>query len=82
MALLVVLLVSLLMFRGLGALGVENFSSWRNSARHALAVMFSFTATTHFTKTKEDYVKMVPKALPYPSVLVTHTHPPFVSASS
>lgn len=45
------LLVSLLVFRGLGALGVEPLSDWRNAAAYALAVMFLFTASAHFTST-------------------------------
>lgn len=73
MIVLVPLVVALFVFRGLGALGVRTFSSWRASARHALAVMFSFTGIAHFTKAKEDLVNMVPKALPYPNLLVAIT---------
>lgn len=73
MAVLVVLLVSLLFFRGLGALGIEGLSSWQVSVAWALAVMFLFTAGAHFTRTREDLAKMVPLAFPNPRFLVTLT---------
>jgi len=40
MLVLLVLIVSLLFFRGLGALGVLYFATWVDSTRVALAVMF------------------------------------------
>jgi uncharacterized membrane protein len=67
---LAVLFASLLLFGGLGALGVDAFSTWQASAAWALAVMFLFTASAHFTKTKEDLIGMVPKAFPRPRLLV------------
>lgn len=63
-------IVSLLVFRGLGALGIENLSSWQDCSRFALAVMFLFTASAHFTKMKEDLVNMVPRVFPYPRQIV------------
>lgn len=73
MAVLVVLLVALLSFRGLGVAGVEQPSSWQASTAWALAVMFLFTASAHFTKTKDDLAKMVPKVFPNPRLLVALT---------
>ena len=70
MVVLGVLLASLLLFRGLGVVGVDLFSTWEVSAAWALAVMFLFTASAHFTKTKEDLIAMVPKAFPNPRLLV------------
>jgi len=70
MVVLGVLLVSLLFFRGLGALGVDVFSTWQVSVAWALAAMFGFTASAHFTKTKEDLIAMVPKAFPNPRFMV------------
>src|SRR5215213_5412004 len=70
MIVLGVLLVSLILFGGLGLLGVDLYSSWQVSAAWALAVMFGFTASAHFTKTKEDLVGMVPKVFPNPRFLV------------
>lgn len=63
-------MASLLLFRGLGVLGVDPFSTWQVSGAWALAVMFLFTASAHFTKTKEDLISMVPKAFPSPRFLV------------
>src|SRR5215204_2590749 len=73
MAVLVVLLGSLVLFRGLGALGVEALSNWQGAAVWALAVMFLFTASAHFTRMKKDLMNMVPKALPNPAFLVRLT---------
>jgi len=67
---LVVLIISLLIFRGLGILGVSLFLTWQVSALWALATMLLFTASTHFTSTKEDLIKMVPSQLPFPRQLV------------
>lgn len=51
-------------------MGVDLFSTWEVSAAWAMAVMFLFTASAHFTKTKEDLIGMVPKAFPSPTLLV------------
>ncbi len=67
---LAVLIVALLLFGGLGALGVWLFLSWQACALWALAVMLLFTASAHFTSTKEDLIKMVPSQLPFPRQLV------------
>ena len=68
-----VLLVSLLVFRTFGALGFEPLSEWRNAAACALAVMFLFTASAHFTRTKKDLIAMVPSVFPRPELLVSAT---------
>lgn len=68
-----VLIVSLLVFRGLGALGISWFETWIAATRYALAVMFSFTATAHFTKMRHDFARMMPKALPNPMAMVYFT---------
>jgi uncharacterized membrane protein len=68
-----VLLVSLLVFRTFGALGFEPLSEWRTAAACALAVMFLFTASAHFTRTKKDLIAMVPSVFPRPGLLVSAT---------
>jgi uncharacterized membrane protein len=68
-----VLLVSLLVLRGLGAAGVGLFASWPHDAVYALALMLLLTASAHFTKTKEDLMRMVPAALPFRAQIVTIT---------
>ena len=67
---LVVLFVSLLVFRGLGVLGVPLFLTWQGSTLWALSVMILFTASAHFTSLKEDLIKMVPKPFPHPRQIV------------
>lgn len=73
----IVLLVALLAFRGLGALGVRRFASWPVSAAHALAVMLLMTASAHFVPESvtampnhADLVRMVPPFVPFPGAMV------------
>jgi uncharacterized membrane protein len=73
MLVLFVLLGSLLIFRSLGAAGVEAFVSWAASTRYALAVMLLFTASAHFTRMKEDLVRMMPDWVPWPRAMVYFT---------
>jgi uncharacterized membrane protein len=70
MQVLVVLFGSLLLFRVLGGVGINVFSTWLVSARGALAAMFLFTAVSHFAPMRKDLMAMVPPALPRPDVLV------------
>jgi hypothetical protein len=67
---LLVLFFSLLVFRGLGVLGVPLFLTWHGATLWALSVMLLFTASAHFTSLKEDLLKMVPKPFPYPRQIV------------
>lgn len=69
----VLLIVATLVFRGLGALGFDAFATWLESARVALALMFLFTASAHFTRMKEDLIRMVPPSFPNPRALVLAT---------
>jgi uncharacterized membrane protein len=61
---LFVLVISFLILRGIGLLGVERLSSWRAAGRGALVVMFLFTGTSHFTSMKYDFAAMIPPPLP------------------
>jgi uncharacterized membrane protein len=70
MLVIFVLVVSLLIFRGVGALGVSAFESWIAATRYALAVMFLFTSAAHFTKMRHDFARMMPKAIPNPMAMV------------
>ena len=70
MLVLMVLLVSWAAFRAIGAVGVQGLSSWQDSARYALAVMFTFTATAHFNKMKHDLARMIPPYFPRPMLLI------------
>jgi len=75
MAPLIVMLVSWGAFRLAGASGIIGAAStWTDSLRFALAVMFVFTAASHFhPRVRADLVRMVPAQLPRPDLLVTIT---------
>jgi uncharacterized membrane protein len=74
MAVLVVLLASLVLFGGLGALGVDALSTPGEVVAWAMAAMFAFTASAHFVaSTRGDLVAMVPRAFPKPALLVSLT---------
>ena len=61
---LFVLVISFILLRGAGLLGVERLSSWRAAGRGALVVMFVFTGASHFTGMKHDFAAMIPAPLP------------------
>jgi len=73
MLVLLVLVISLLLFRGLGALGISIFDTWVDSTRFALAAMFLFTGTAHFNKMRHDLVRMMPAFISNPMHLVYFT---------
>ena len=73
MVVLGVLLISWLIFRAIGAVGVTSLATWHDSARWALAAMFAFTATAHFNKMKHDLAQMIPSYFPAPLLLVNIT---------
>lgn len=72
-----VLLITFLLLRGLGALGVTRFATWRVSAAHALALMLVMTASAHFVPgdvtvmpNHDDLEAMVPPAVPFASAMI------------
>ena len=73
MAVMVVLVGALLVFRALGAAGLRRFATWKEATRHALAVLFLFTASAHFTSMRHDLARMMPKAVPWPEAMVAFT---------
>jgi uncharacterized membrane protein len=73
MLVLFVLVVSILIFRGLGLAGVSALASWPATARDGLAVMLLFTASAHFTTMKEDLIRMTPRWVPQPRAMVFFT---------
>ena len=75
MAPLMVMVVGWLVFRTLGATGrLKAAATTAGALRFALAIMFMFTAVSHFLpSTRGDMVRMVPPALPFPELLVTLT---------
>jgi uncharacterized membrane protein len=73
MVVLFVLLISLLLYRAIGALGVAALATWAGATRYALATMLVFTASAHFTKMKHDLVRMMPDWIPQPMALIYFT---------
>jgi uncharacterized membrane protein len=72
-----VLVLSTLVFRALGALGVRRFATWPASAAHGMALMLLFTASAHFVPAgvtvmpnHADMTRMVPTFLPFADALV------------
>ncbi len=61
---LFVLVVSFLLLRGMGLLGVDRLSSWRMAGRGALVTMFLFTGFSHFSNMKYELAAMIPAPLP------------------
>lgn len=61
---LIVFAVSLVILRVVGWLWIKRLSSWRESGRHALAIMFMFTGVSHFSPMKHDLAAMIPGPLP------------------
>ncbi len=70
MVVLLFLLVPMLIFRGLGALGVTPFSEWKRCACYGMAVVFMLAGIAHFTSLKHEFAAMIPEALPLKLELV------------
>jgi uncharacterized membrane protein len=73
MPVLAVLVGSTLLLKALGWTGVAALATWLACARAGLALMFAFTAVSHFTPMKRDLIAMVPPGLPRPDLLVLFT---------
>ncbi len=70
MVVLLILVLSWLIFRGLGFAGIPAFATWQASARDALSLMLVFTGISHFTFMKEDFVRMMPPSIRWPRAMV------------
>lgn len=75
MAPLIVMLTGALIARLLGAAGLWAVGdSWVDALAIGLAVMFVFTAISHFhPRVRPDLIRMVPASLPAPALLVSAT---------
>lgn len=73
MAPFILLIGSFLIFRLIGFFGLSFLDGWETPLRFAVALMFLFTAAAHWGKRRPDLIKMVPPALPKPSLIVTAT---------
>jgi uncharacterized membrane protein len=67
---LFILVLSCLIFRGLGFAGISAVATWQAAARDALSLMLVFTGVSHFTFMKEDFVRMMPASIPWPRAMV------------
>jgi uncharacterized membrane protein len=74
---ILVLVLALLSFRLLGALGLRRFAAWPATAAHAMALMLVVTASAHFVPAgvtvmpnHADLVRMVPPLVPFPDAMV------------
>jgi uncharacterized membrane protein len=70
---LIVLVISFVVFRCLGLLGVNTLDNLDLPLRIALCLMFLVTASAHWGKGRPDLVRMVPRVFPQPELLVTVT---------
>ena len=59
-----IFVISSLLLRGVGWLGVPYLNSWQQAVRVALTITFLFTGATHFTEMKQDYAAMIPSPFP------------------
>jgi uncharacterized membrane protein len=73
MIVIAVLVISLLLFRTAGALGVTALASWVASTRWALAMMFVTTGIGHFNHTRFEMERMVPEVFPNRMAMVYFT---------
>jgi uncharacterized membrane protein len=67
------MLVAVAVARAAGLIGIAALDDWHTAVRAGLAAMFVLTGTAHFTRTREDLVRMVPPQLRQPELLVTLT---------
>ena len=63
MAPLFIVVISFILLRRVGALGVRRLSSWREAGLIAAVIMFVFTGATHFTAMRHDYAATLPGTL-------------------
>ena len=59
-----IFVISSLLLRGIGWLGVSYLNSWQQSVCVALTITFLFTGATHFTEMKQDYAALIPSPFP------------------
>jgi uncharacterized membrane protein len=69
----IVLVVSTLLLRVIGAAGVGPLNSSTWCLRGGLALMFLMTASAHWGKRRADLIAMVPSVFPRPDLMVSAT---------
>jgi uncharacterized membrane protein len=69
----IVLVISTLFLKAIGAAGVALFTNWTWCLRGGLALMLLLTASAHWGKQRTDLLAMVPRAFPRPDLMVSAT---------
>jgi uncharacterized membrane protein len=69
----IVLVISTLLLRVIGAAGLGLLNSWTWSLRGGLALMFLLTAYAHWGKQRGELIAMVPRVFPRPDLMVSAT---------
>jgi uncharacterized membrane protein len=64
---------SLLLFRALGACGLQALDSWPAATRWSLATLLLVTGAAHFNRLQKDLIRMVPGWVPNPRLAVQLT---------
>lgn len=67
------LIVSFLLFRMVGFLGLNDLNDWHTSLQWAVVTMLLLSASAHWGKRRSDLVSMVPPAFPQKEWIVTVT---------
>ncbi|MCR8644332.1 DoxX family protein [Paenibacillus sp. N1-5-1-14] len=67
------LVVSYVIFRGLGLVGLSYFDQWQTPLQAAVAIMLLLTASAHWGAKKTDLVRMVPPIFKKAEWIVTLT---------
>jgi uncharacterized membrane protein len=70
MAVLFILFISWGLFRAVGAFGIAELATWRDSLPYGLAMMFAFTGIAHFNRLRHDCARMIPPMFPRPMLIV------------
>jgi uncharacterized membrane protein len=68
-----ILVISTLVLRALGAAGLHSLDSWTFSLRGGLALMLLVTASAHWGKRRSELIAMVPPVFPRPDLMVSLT---------
>ena len=68
-----VLVISTVVLRALGAAGLSPLDSWTVCLRGGLALMFLLTASAHWGKRRRELMAMVPPVFPRPDLMVSLT---------
>ncbi|ETT73032.1 hypothetical protein C173_13332 [Paenibacillus sp. FSL R7-277] len=69
----IALIVTFLLFRMVGLLGLTYWDDWQTSLQWAVSIMLLFGASAHWGRRRSDLVRMVPPVFPQKEWIVTVT---------